>query len=104
MEAIFRDGGRQYKVQEGATVEVDYREVEPGSELEFADVLYLREEGTAAKIGSPSVAGARVLGTVLGHTKGPKLVVVHFRRRKNSKRRVGHRQKYTQVRIERIES
>lgn len=104
MEAIFRDGGRQYKVQEGTTLEVDYREVQPGSDIEFSDVLYVKENGASAKIGTPSVEGARVVGKVVGHTRGPKLVVVHFRRRKNSRKRVGHRQPYTKVRIEKIET
>ncbi len=102
MEAIFRDGGRQYKVSEGATVEVDYRNVEAGSTLEFDEVL-LVGEGAGAKVGTPLVAGAKVVGTVLDQVRGPKLIVAHFRRRKNSRKRNGHRQPYTQVRIDRIE-
>jgi large subunit ribosomal protein L21 len=110
MEAIIRDGGRQYKVQEGDTVEVDYRNLEPGSPIEFESVLYVKassdseETESKSKIGSPTVPGAKVTGKVLSHVKGPKLVVMHFRRRKNSKTRFGHRQSYTKVQIEKIEA
>ena len=104
MEAIIRDGGRQYKVQEGDMLEVDYRAVDPGSEIEFAEVLCVRKkEGSKPQFGTPTVEGARVVGKVVQHTKGPKLIVMHFRRRKNSKTRVGHRQPFTAVRIEKIE-
>jgi large subunit ribosomal protein L21 len=107
MEAIFRDGGRQYTVREGTTVDVDYRDVEPGSSIEFREVLYVKDLNTDAsqpRLGSPLVSGARVVGTVVAPVKGKKLIVANFRRRKNSKRRVGHRQKYTRVQIQRIEA
>jgi large subunit ribosomal protein L21 len=103
MEAIFRDGGRQYKVKEGARVEVDYRELEPGASLEFPEVLYVGQEGAAPRFGTPLVDGARVVARVLGKVKGKKLVVMSFRRRKNSRRRVGHRQVFTAVEIQKIE-
>ena len=103
MEAIIRDGGRQYRVAEGTTLEVDYRDAEPGSEIQFSEVLLVHGD-SEAKVGTPLVDGARVVGRVLGTEKGDKLTVMHFRRRKNSKTRVGHRQKYTQVQIEKIES
>ena len=104
MEAIFRDGSRQYKVSEGSRVEVDFREAEPGTAVEFSDVLYLRSDGSDPVIGRPRIDGARVVGKVLDQVKGPKLIAMSFRRRKNSKSRVGHRQKYTRVEIERIET
>jgi large subunit ribosomal protein L21 len=103
MEAIFRDGGRQYKVEQGATVDVDYRDLEPGSSIEFPEVLYVSEAGGPPRIGTPLLEGARVVGEVVGKVKGKKLTVMHFRRRKNSRRRIGHRQVYTQVRIDKIE-
>ena len=104
MEAIFRDGGRQYRVQQGETLEVDYRELEAGSTIEFNEVLFVGGDSGAPKVGSPLVEGAKVVGKVLGDVKGKKLIIMHFRRRKNSRRRVGHRQKYTQVQIEKIEA
>lgn len=103
MEAIFRDGGKQYRVSEGSTIDVELREAEPGSTLEFSDVLFVGEEGKPARIGTPLVDGARVVGTVVGEVRGPKVIAAHFHRRKNSRRRVGHRQPYTQVKIDRIE-
>jgi len=103
MEAVFRDGGRQYKVSEGTTLDIDFREVEDGSTLEFPEVLFVSGEGDA-RIGSPLVDGARVTAKVLGESKGPKLIVMHFRRRKNSKTRVGHRQKHTRIQIEKIDA
>jgi len=105
MEAIFRSDGRQYKVSEGATVDVDYRgDLEPGAELEFSEVLYVSEDGDAPRIGTPLVDGAKVKATVVAKTRGRKQIIMHFRRRKNSRRRIGHRQTYTRVKIEKIEA
>ena len=104
MEAIFRDGGRQYRVQQGETLEVDYREAEAGSTIEFNEVLLVGDESGSPKGGAPLVEGAKVVGKVLGDVKGKQLIIMHFRRRKNSRRRVGHRQKYIQVQIEKIEA
>jgi len=103
MEAVFRDGGRQYAVREGATLDLDYRSgVEPGSTIEFAEVLLVDKGAGAPAVGTPLVEGAKVLGKVVGEVKGKKLIIMNFRRRKNSRRRVGHRQKYTRVAIEKI--
>jgi large subunit ribosomal protein L21 len=103
MEAIIRHSGRQFKVKAGGTLKIDYREVEPGSTMEFTEVLYIGEEGAAPRIGKPTLPGAKVLGKVVGSLRGPKLIAVRFRRRKNTRRRVGHRQKFTQVQIESIQ-
>jgi large subunit ribosomal protein L21 len=102
MEAIIRDGSRQFRVQEGLTIDVDYRDAEPGTDLEFGEVLYLSGEGGLVHFGQPVVEGAKVVGKVLGTVKGPKLVVTQFRRRKDSRTRTGHRELYTQVHIEKI--
>ena len=103
MEAIIRHSGKQFKVKEGGTIQVDYREAQPGSSVEFTEVLYIGEEGVAPRIGTPTLPGAKVRGKVLGDLRGPKLIAVRFRRRKNTRRRVGHRQKYIQVQIESIQ-
>ncbi|HLU47077.1 MAG TPA: 50S ribosomal protein L21 [Planctomycetota bacterium] len=102
MEAIIRDGGRQYTVRPGERVEVDWREAEPGSAIEFGEVLLVRPDEGELRVGAPLVDGAKVVGKVVGQAKGPKLTVLSFRRRKNSKRRVGHRQRYIEVEIETI--
>lgn len=101
MYAIIADGGRQYKVEEGQILELDYREIEAGSELKFEKVLALSGDA-GFKLGKPTVSGASVTAKVIGETKGEKLVVQKFRRRKNSKRRNGHRQKHVKVQISKI--
>ena len=101
MYAIVADGGRQYKVEEGQTLEIDYRELEEGSELTFDRVLAV-SDGQNFKLGKPTVDGAKVTATVIAETKGDKIYVQKFRRRKNSKRRTGHRQKYVKVQINSI--
>ena len=98
MYAIVADGGRQYKVTEGQFLEIDYRELEAGSEFSFDRVLAV-SDGENFKLGQPTVDGASVKATVIGDTKGDKIYVQKFRRRKNSKRRTGHRQKYVRVQI-----
>ena len=98
MYAIIADGGRQYKVEEGQILEIDYREAEPGQELVFDRVLAVSNE-SGFKLGKPTVEGASVKAKVIGETKGDKIFVQKFRRRKNSKTRTGHRQKYVKVQI-----
>jgi large subunit ribosomal protein L21 len=102
MYAIIKDGGRQFKVEVDKKLEIDYRgELEPGTVIEFSEVLAIGGDDSV-RIGQPTVAGAKVVAEVLGDAKGPKLVVAKFRRRKNSKRKTGHRQIYTLVKINEI--
>ncbi len=99
--AIIADGGRQYKVEPGQKLEIDYREAEVGSSVTFNRVLAISDD-SGFKLGKPTVDGATVVAKVLGDTQGDKIYVQKFRRRKNSKRRTGHRQKYVQVQIDSI--
>jgi large subunit ribosomal protein L21 len=101
MYAIIADGGRQLKVEEGQELEVDYRDVPTGDEVRFEHVLAVRDDKGLA-LGRPQIAGASVTAEVIGVGQGPKLVVQKFRRRKNSRRRTGHRQIHTHVRINKI--
>lgn len=103
MYAIIVDGSRQYKVEEGQELEVDYRDLPKGEALKFERVLAVSGEA-GVKLGKPTVEGASVTAEVLGPVNGPKLVVQKFRRRKNSRRKTGHRQLYTKVRINKIEA
>jgi large subunit ribosomal protein L21 len=103
MYAIIADGGRQYKVEEGQELEVDYRELAKGDELTFDRVLAVGGDGDI-KLGTPQVEGVSVSAEVLGVTFGDKLTVQKFRKRKNSRRRTGHRQMHTRVRINKISS
>ena len=100
MFAVFEDGSRQYRVQEGDVVELDFREAEPGVRLEFGRVLLYQNAGDL-RIGQPLVEGARVLGEVVEQTS-VKLYIQHFRRRKNYRRLRGHRQHYTRIQVRNI--
>jgi large subunit ribosomal protein L21 len=101
MYAIIDADGRQYKVVTGQIVRMDFRQVEPETAIEFERVL-LVSDGDSISVGAPIVAGAKVTGTIMGDIQGEKLVIQKFRRRKNYRRRTGHRQMYTKVRINKI--
>lgn len=101
MYAIIQDGGRQHRVEEGQKLTIDYREGEDQT-LVFDQVLACGE-GAALKVGRPTVAGATVTAEVVGVVAGPKLVVQKLRRRKNSRRKTGHRQLHTEVTITKID-
>ncbi len=100
MYAVFEDGSRQYRVEEGDVVKVDFRPAQIGSSLEFTRVL-LYQGDTDTKIGQPTIAGARVVAEVVEHPT-TKLFIQHFRRRKNYRRLKGHRQPYISVKIQKI--
>ena len=101
MYAIIVDGGRQYRVEPGMEVVVDFRDLAAGENLEFSTVLAVGGDD-GVKLGSPTLAGATVTASVLGPKQGEKVYVQKFRRRKHYKRRTGHRQIYTRVKIESI--
>ena len=99
MYAIIAADGKQYKVQEGDEIQVDLRpDVKEGDQIKFDQVL-LVSDGTSPKVGKPTVAGASVAAEVLGQEQGDKIYIQKMRRRKNYRRRTGHRQMYTRVRI-----
>ena len=101
MYAIISDSGRQFKVEKGQEFDVDFRDVQAGDKISFDTVLAVSGEG-GLKLGKPTVSGASVTAEVLGPKMGEKLVIRKFRRRKNSRRKTGHRQIYTTVRVEEI--
>jgi large subunit ribosomal protein L21 len=101
MYAIIADGGRQYRVEEGQELDVDYREAATGQEIEFDRVLAVSSD-QGLQLGQPTLEGVKVTAQVLGVQQGDKIYVQKFRRRKNYRRRTGHRQMYTRVRINRI--
>lgn len=102
MYAIFADGGRQYKVEEGQSLDIDFRDVEPGAEIAFDRVLAISAGEGGFRLGQPTLAGAKVIASVVGEVKGEKVNPVRFRRRKNLRKRTGHRQKYIRVTISKI--
>ncbi len=103
MYAIIEDSGQQFKVIEGDVVSVDLRDVgEEAASIEFDRVL-LVADGDDVKVGTPLVAGAKVVAEVVtAKLAGPKLRVFKYKRRKGYHRNKGHRQKYTEVRITKI--
>jgi large subunit ribosomal protein L21 len=101
MYAIIEDGGRQFKVEEGQLLDIDYRDLPAGEEVKFERVLAYRDDA-GVKIGRPLLESASVTAQVVGPAQGPKLVVQKMRRRKNERRRTGHRQIHTRVKIAKI--
>jgi large subunit ribosomal protein L21 len=98
MYAIFRALGKQFRAEKGKTIQLPLMEAEPGSKVTFDEVL-LTSDGETIKAGTPLVKGAKVEAEVVGETKGEKLYIFKFKRRKNYRRKTGHRQHYTEVRI-----
>jgi len=101
MFAVVSSGGKQYRVEPGSTVVVDRVASDPGSSITFDRVLLIGD-GDETTVGSPLVAGASVSGTVLGEELGPKLVIFKFKQKVKYRRRTGHRQHLTAVRIDEI--
>ena len=101
MYAIIRSGGKQYRAEIGATIDVDRLPHDVGVSLEISDVL-LVADGDETRIGQPQVDGATVSATVVEQFRGKKIIVYKYRQRTNYRRKQGHRQYYTRLRIEDI--
>ncbi len=101
MYAVLKTGGKQYKVKEGETLEVERLSGEIGSTIELAEVLAVGE-GEAIKLGDPIVSGAKVTAEVLSHGRAKKIVVFKKKRRKGYTKKQGHRQDFTSLKIKSI--
>jgi large subunit ribosomal protein L21 len=101
MYAIIRTGGKQYRVRSGEQVRIEALSAEIGSAVSFDQVLMVGE-GDGVRVGAPLVAGAQVKATVLGHGRGDKVKIFKLRRRKHYQKTQGHRQGFTEVRIDDI--
>ncbi len=99
MYAIIETGGKQYRVQEGDELDVELLGQE--GQVMFDKVLFYTD-GSNAKVGAPHVAACKVHAEVLGIEKGPKVIAFKYKKRKNYRRTVGHRQKYSRVKITKI--
>lgn len=98
MYAIVRDRGMQYRVEAGKTINIDLMDAEPGSQIELGEVLLVgSDDGTL--VGDPIISGALVRAEVVGSVKGEKIVVFRYRNKKRYRRRTGHRQQYTSIKI-----
>ena len=96
--AIFRAAGQQIRATEGQTVRVPLMDGKPGAKVTFSEVLLASAEDKVVT-GTPMVKGAAVKAEIVGHVKGDKLLVWRFKRRKNVRKKTGHRQQYTEVKI-----
>lgn len=96
--AVIKSGGKQFRVASGDVIDVELLDTEKKGKIEFNDVLFL-QDGKAAKVGTPTVAGAVVKGEVVAQVRGPKVIAYKYKRRKNYRRKIGHRQNYTRVKI-----
>ena len=100
--AIIRTGGRQFRVAEGDTLDVDLLDIEPGKTATFGDVL-LFADGKDVTHGNPLISGAKVTAEVVEQRKDKKVVAFKYKRRKGYHRKVGHRRKLTRVKIKTID-
>lgn len=103
MYAIIETGGKQYKVQQGDVLKVEKLNANPGDVVEVDRVYAVGKEGDL-KIGTPTVAGAKVLLKVENQGKGKKIIIFKYKPKKNYRRKQGHRQAFTQVRVEEIKA
>ena len=101
--AIVLDGGKQYKAVVGQTIDVDLYDIEAGEEVDLNEVLLVRN-GDTTSVGTPLVEGASVKATVVGMVKGPKVIVFKYMAKERIRTKTGHRQKYTRLHIDAIET
>ena len=103
MYAIIRAGGKQYRVKEGDTIHLESLSAQAGEKVVLGEVLLVGGGEGEARLGSPLVAKAQVVGTVVEQGRGPKIRVFKYKKRKHYRRTRGHRQSFTALRIDAIE-
>ncbi len=101
MYAVIKTGGKQYKVSEGQTLKVEKLNAEEGSSIDLNEVLMVAD-GDDVKFGTPFLEGGKVTATVASHGRGKKVSIVKFRRRKHHRKQMGHRQSFTEIKIDKI--
>lgn len=101
MYAVIKSGGKQYRVKEGDTIKVEKLPAKEGADVKIKDVLMITD-GDKVKVGTPLVKGAAVTATVKSHGRGPKIHIIKMKRRKQYKKKMGHRQDYTELAIKGI--
>jgi len=101
MFAIIQTGGKQYRIQKGDIIDVELLSGNEGETVEFKEIL-CSSDGSKTQVGTPTLEKSVVKGEVLGTAKGPKVVAYKYKKRKNYRRKVGHRQQYTRVKITEI--
>ncbi len=101
MYAVIKTGGKQYRVSEGDLLNIELLDGDKGSEVVFSEVLMISGDGDV-RIGTPLVEGAKVIGEIVNEAKGPKITIFKMKRRKGFRKKTGHRQKYTNLKIKQI--
>jgi large subunit ribosomal protein L21 len=102
--AVIQTGGKQYLVKSGDTLRVEKLDAKEGSSLSFDPLLVADETGGEAKVGSPSVKGAKVSAKVQGHGRADKVTIIKFKAKVRYRRKAGHRQEYTTLKIEDVKA
>jgi len=102
--AIIQTGGKQYLVKAGDTLRVEKLETEDGAKLSFDPLLVMEEDGSGAKVGAPTVKGASVAATVVKTGKADKLYIIKFHAKTRYKRKNGHRQPFTEIKIDSVKA
>ncbi len=101
MYAVIKTGGKQYRVAPGENVKIEQVQADVGATIVLDQVLMVAD-GEAVKVGTPTLAGAKVSATVVAHGRGPKVRIFKMRRRKHYMKTQGHRQNYTEIRVDAI--
>jgi len=101
MYAVIREGGKQFKVQEGDIIKIPKRSEEEGKKITIKDVLMISDD-ESTKIGNPIIKNAKVEAKILKHSKDKKIIVFKYKRRKGYRRKLGHRQQFTRIEIGKI--
>jgi large subunit ribosomal protein L21 len=101
MYAVIKTGGKQYRVAPGENIKIESLEADVGATIVLDQVLMVAD-GEAVKVGTPILAGAKVSATVVSHGRGPKVRIFKMRRRKHYQKTQGHRQNYTEIRVDAI--
>ena len=101
MYAVIKAGGKQYRVAPGQNIKIEQVQADVGATIVLDQVLMVAD-GEAVKVGTPTVAGAKVSATVVAHGRGPKVRIFKMRRRKHYQKTQGHRQNYTEIRVDAI--
>jgi len=101
MYAIISSGGKQFRVEEGETLQLEKLDAQPGDKIELDQVLFVKTDD-GVKVGNPLVPNAKVSATILAEGKGRKVIIFKKKRRKQYRRKTGHRQLYTEVLVDSI--
>jgi len=102
MYAVFETGGKQYRAEPGTRVRIPTLQAEPGEKVTFDQVLLAGEEGAQIHVGTPTVSGATVTAEILRHGRSPKIMMFKRKRRDGYRRKKGHRQGFTEIRIDAV--